>query len=72
MSGQELIIFIGEAPLSACTIAPDGYTIVAGDASGRVYFLRLEGVEPLTVEPLTMDSGSPQDSNEHFDGDSEK
>ena len=31
-------------PLSTCAIAPDGRTIVAGGFSGRVHFLRLEGV----------------------------
>jgi hypothetical protein len=34
--------------IASCAIAPDGVTIVAGDTSGRVYFLRLEGIEPLT------------------------
>ena len=31
----------GEA-LNACAVVPDGVTIVAGGASGRVHFLRLE------------------------------
>ncbi len=30
--------------LTSCAIAPDGVTVVAGDESGRVYFLRLEGI----------------------------
>ncbi|MEG4496645.1 hypothetical protein QUB05_04545 [Microcoleus sp. F10-C6] len=34
--------------LFCCTVAPNGVTVVAGDESGRVYFLRLEGIEPLT------------------------
>jgi hypothetical protein len=30
--------------MPACAAAPDGRTLVAGDAAGRVHFLRLEGV----------------------------
>jgi WD40 repeat protein len=42
-SGQVIASFIGDAPLRACAISPDGRTIVAGDKSGRVHFLRLMG-----------------------------
>ena len=34
--------FTGESPITCCAVAPDGVTIVAGEASGRVHFLRLE------------------------------
>ncbi|MBW2647649.1 MAG: hypothetical protein JRE23_16040 [Deltaproteobacteria bacterium] len=44
-TGQTIALFSGEGPLHACAISPDGVTIVAGEASGRVYFLRLQGVE---------------------------
>jgi WD40 repeat protein len=37
--------FCGESTLTCCAVAPDGLTIVAGEASGRVHFLRLEGME---------------------------
>lgn len=47
-SGNIIASFTGESPISCFTIASDGVTIVAGDESGRVYFLRLEGVETLT------------------------
>ena len=30
--------------MSVCAVSPDGRTIVAGDFSGMVHFLRLEGV----------------------------
>jgi WD40 repeat protein len=43
-SGRVIARFIGDSALNFCTIAPDGVTIVAGEASGRVHFLRLEGV----------------------------
>ncbi|MDP8932776.1 MAG: WD40 repeat domain-containing protein [Cyanobacteriota bacterium] len=47
-SGNVIASFTGESAIACCAIAPDGVTIVAGDASGRVYFLRLEGMEALT------------------------
>jgi hypothetical protein len=34
--------------IASCAIAPDRVTVVAGDAFGRVYFLRLEEIEALT------------------------
>ncbi|MEG5175407.1 hypothetical protein [Microcoleus sp. B3-D7] len=34
--------------LFCCIVASDGVTIVADDESGRVYFLWLEGIQPLT------------------------
>ncbi|MEG4008904.1 hypothetical protein QUA21_24115, partial [Microcoleus sp. Pol1B3] len=43
-SGNVIASFTGESSIACCAIAPDGVTIVAGDASGRVYFLRLEGI----------------------------
>jgi WD40 repeat protein len=33
----------------ACAVTPDGLTIVVGEKSGAVHFLRLEGVESLTA-----------------------
>jgi WD40 repeat protein len=47
-SGKVIASFTGESSIACCAIAPDGVTIVAGDTSGRVYFLRLEGMEELT------------------------
>ncbi|MGB7445022.1 MAG: hypothetical protein WA919_28465 [Coleofasciculaceae cyanobacterium] len=41
-TGQEIASFTGDGMLPCCAVAPDGVTIVAGDASGRVHFLRLE------------------------------
>jgi WD40 repeat protein len=34
--------FSGESVLTCCAVAPDGMTIVAGETSGRLHFLRLE------------------------------
>lgn len=42
--GRVLAKFTGESAILACAIAPDGLTIIAGEASGRVHFLRLEGI----------------------------
>jgi len=36
--------FTGEGALSCCAVAPDRVTVVAGEVSGRVHFLRLEEV----------------------------
>jgi WD40 repeat protein len=47
-SGNVIASFTSESQISCFAIAPDGVTIVAGDKSGRVYFLRLEGMEALT------------------------
>ena len=45
-TGQEVASFTAERglerSLNCCAVAPDGDTIVAGDSSGRVYFLQLE------------------------------
>jgi WD40 repeat protein len=43
-SGRCLATFQAGEGLQACTVAPDGLTIVAGGMSGRVHFLRLENV----------------------------
>ena len=46
-SGECIATFSADGALHACAVAPDGQTIVAGGASGRLHFLRLEGDEPL-------------------------
>jgi len=44
-SGKEIATFTGESDLGSrmgsCAVAPDGHTIIAGDESCRVHFLRL-------------------------------
>ncbi|NEO52125.1 MAG: WD40 repeat domain-containing protein [Okeania sp. SIO3B5] len=37
--------FTGESEINCCAVAPDNVTIVAGDISGQVHYLRLEGIE---------------------------
>ena len=44
-SGEAIATFIGDGALFCCTVAPNGATIVAGEASGRLHFLRLENIE---------------------------
>lgn len=44
-SGEVIASFTGEGELLCCAVAPDGVTIVAGERTGRVHFLRLEGME---------------------------
>jgi WD40 repeat protein len=41
-SGTALATFGGDSSFWCCDAAPDGRTLVAGDRSGRVHFLRLE------------------------------
>jgi len=36
--------FGGDSALTSCAISPDGLTIIAGEESGRLHFLGLEGV----------------------------
>ncbi|MEH1887527.1 WD40 repeat domain-containing protein [Nostoc sp.] len=43
-SGTVLTSFIGDSELLSCAVAPDGVTIVAGEISGRLHFLRLENL----------------------------
>jgi WD40 repeat protein len=44
LSGKEIASFSGEGGFKGCAISPDGVSVVAGDALGRVHFLRLEKV----------------------------
>jgi len=44
-TGEILSTFNGEGAFYACAVSPDGKIIVAGEVSGRVHFLRLEGVD---------------------------
>ncbi|MDB9537380.1 hypothetical protein PN451_16350, partial [Dolichospermum planctonicum CS-1226] len=42
-TGKEIATFTGESPITCCAVASDGVTIVAGERSGRLHFLRLQG-----------------------------
>lgn len=44
-TGKLVMTFIGDSPFCSCAISPDGQTIVAGDGSGIVHFLRIEGLK---------------------------
>jgi WD40 repeat protein len=39
--GKEIAAFTGEDRIWSCAVAPDGPTIIVGDALGRVHFLRI-------------------------------
>jgi WD40 repeat protein len=47
LTGKEIASFSGDVSFNGCSISPDGVTVVAGDVSGRVHFLRLEGMGDL-------------------------
>ncbi|ERT04088.1 WD domain, G-beta repeat protein [Lyngbya aestuarii BL J] len=44
-TGKEMITFIGDSDFNCCAISPDNQTIVAGDSSGILHFLRIEGLD---------------------------
>ena len=44
-SYEEVATFTGESAINCCAVSLDGKTIVIGESSGRVHFLRLEGVD---------------------------
>jgi WD40 repeat protein len=44
-TGKEMITFIGDSDFNCCAISPDNQTIVAGDSSGMLHFLRIEGLD---------------------------
>jgi WD40 repeat protein len=49
-SGVEITMFYGDSAIFCCAVAIDGTTIVAGEASGRLHFLRLENLKSLTTK----------------------
>jgi WD40 repeat protein len=42
VTGSSVAAFGADSPICACAFTPDGQTIIAGEASGQVHFLRLE------------------------------
>jgi len=46
-SGEAIASFIGDGALFCCAARPDRPTIVAGEASERLHFLRLQNIEEL-------------------------
>ena len=43
-TGKVIATFIGDSVALCCSFTPDGSTVVAGEASGRLHFLSLEGM----------------------------
>jgi WD40 repeat protein len=41
LTGHCLATFTGEGPLKSCVCVPDGRTVIVGEESGRIHFLRL-------------------------------
>jgi WD40 repeat protein len=62
---KKITTFTGEGAIMSCAVAPDGQTIIAGDNSGRVYFLRL--VEADETKPSIGDAkfGSSSTRSKH-------
>jgi WD40 repeat protein len=51
---KEIATFTGEDGMRSCAIAQDGWTIVVGDESGQVHFLRLEGADKTKPSPADV------------------
>ena len=49
-AGQEIAAFGGDSPIVTCTASTRSMTIIAGEISGQVHFLRLEGIKPSQTE----------------------
>lgn len=45
-TGDLVASFTGESAITSCALSPDGQLLVAGESSGRVHVLRLEGRQP--------------------------
>jgi hypothetical protein len=43
-TGKNLVTFQADSPICACAITPNGHTVIAGDAAGRVHFLCIVGL----------------------------
>lgn len=41
-SGEMIACFYGDSSIMSCEITPDGMTVIAGEQSGQVHFLRLD------------------------------
>ena len=50
-SGEEIATFTAEGSMCSCAVAPDGQTIIGGDALGRVHFLRLVEADKTKLLP---------------------
>jgi WD40 repeat protein len=50
-SGEEIAIFTGEGRMLSCALTSDGRTIIVGDESGRVHFLRLVEADKTKPSP---------------------
>jgi WD40 repeat protein len=49
-SGKEIAAFTGEGDMLSCAIVPDRQMIIAGDALGRVHFLRLVEADEISLK----------------------
>jgi TIR domain/WD domain, G-beta repeat len=56
-TGEEIASFTGDGGIPSCAFAPNGRTIIAGDYSGRVHFLRL--VEADKTKPAIGETKIP-------------
>lgn len=55
-TGAPTITLHGDAPFRSVGVAPDGRTVIAGDADGRVHFLQIEGLPYCSPMPIAAAS----------------
>jgi WD40 repeat protein len=51
VNGEEITTFAADGRILGCAVAPDGRTIIAGDESGQVLFLRLIEADKTKLAP---------------------
>jgi WD40 repeat protein len=56
MIGKQIACFTADAPLSSCAVTEDGSTIVAGDKSGHLHFLKLQEADVISPGSSGADS----------------
>jgi WD40 repeat protein len=63
-SGRNVVSFGGDSGITACAIATNRETIIAGENSGRIHFLILENITPGL--PIVTAFSSPPDGQKAF------
>ncbi len=58
-TGALICTFTCEGHVDCAAVAPDGRTVVAGDAGGRVYFLRLDNLKGRLTGGSLIPQGTP-------------
>lgn len=63
-SGKVVASFKGDSEISACVVAPDGVTILVGEQSGKVHFLRFKTDDSGLLDEPVLGFGELQKAEE--------